>query len=113
MKSYEVLKDTKIIEDNTADALQVKVSTETPVSEYSDGNNTVKGDNLVVTSNAYLSLGALKTRLREIDANLTLLQAERVETQTNIDDITPHIEAAITEILKDPATVDNRVEITP
>lgn len=112
MKTYEVLKDTKIIEDNTADALQVKVSTETPVMEYSDGNNTVKGDNLVVMSNAYLNLGVLKAKLIQLDQELITLQAERDETQANIDAITPHVDQAITEILKDAGAVDNRA-ITP
>ncbi len=112
MKTYEILKDTNIIENNTADALQVKISEETPITEFVSVDGIIKGDNLTKTKISYVNLGNLKTRKLQIDQTIELFQKESQEIEEIISELTPKIDEAIGEILKDPKVEDRRVDTT-
>lgn len=111
MKTYEVIKETKIVDNNTPDALQIKVyeesSGETEIA-LSDGS-VVSGDNLAVKK--FLgtqNLGNLKTRLQEINSLLESLPEEKKRIEEDIAILEPIMEVAIEEILSEPDSVDNR-----
>lgn len=96
----EVIKDTTIIKDNTADSLAVVLTKEEAVTEYetSDGK-IIKGDNLVVEQKEQINLGELKLQLSTVQANIDQLEAKKIELQTLIDSIQPEVDKAISEIL--------------
>ena len=108
MQKIEVLMDTKIIENNTADAVQVKLIEEKPITEYVSGDTTVKGENLVVESTSYANQGNLKAKIAYIDEQIVSLQASKDEAEAMLALISPEIDKAIVEVLKDPTAEDRR-----
>ena len=106
----EVLRDTKIIEENTKDALQVRIENDTVIPETSIdiGGKTVKGTNLIVTDVSYANLGNIKARLLAIDEQIAQLNAEKVSITATKELIEPELDKAIIDILKDPTSEDRR-----
>jgi len=114
--SIEVIKDTKIIEDNTKDSLQVKIENDTIIPEASVevAGHLIKGDNLVVTNVSYANLGNIKARLVAIDEQMAQLSSEKASLLDTQRFIEPELDKAITDILKDPESEDRRnITITP
>lgn len=106
----EVVKDTKIIEENTKDALQVKIEQDRAVSETSitiDGK-IIKGDNLVVTDVSYANLGKIKERLLAIEQEIAQLNLEADSLTATKGLIEPELDKAISDILKEPESMDKR-----
>lgn len=114
--TIEVIKDTKIVEDNTKDSLQVKIENDTVIPEPSVevAGHLIKGDNLVVTKVSYANLGNIKARLIAIDEQMTELNSEKTSLLATQGLIEPELDKAITDILKDPESEDRRnITITP
>lgn len=108
--NIEVIKDTKIIEDNTKDSLQVIIKNDTiiPESSVEVAGNLIKGDNLVLTTSSQVNLGNIKARLMVIDEQISKLNSEKASLLTTQTLIEPEIDKAITDILKDPESADRR-----
>jgi hypothetical protein len=116
--NIEVIKDTKIIENNTKDSLQVKIENDTVIPETSVeiAGHLIKGKNLIVTDVSYANLGNIKARLTEIDEQILKLSSEKTSLLATQGLIEPELDKAITDILKDPTAVDRRTvneEVTP
>lgn len=108
--SIEVIKDTKIVEDNTKESLQVKIANDTAILEPSieiEGQ-LIKGNNLVVTDISYVNLKNIKDRIVAIDEQISALNAERTSLLSTQELIEPELDKAITDILKDPESEDRR-----
>ena len=96
----EVLKDTTVVEDNTADSLAVILTKEEAVTEFTtDDGKVIKGENLIVEEKSSTNLGELKSQISVIQANIDQLELKKLELQTLIDTIQPEIDKAIEEIL--------------
>ena len=110
--SINVIKDTKIIEDNTKDSLAVEISTDTVIqgTEYDTGKEIIKGDNLIRVNKATLNLGSLKEKKSQIENQFISLQGELDEINANIALIEPVLDQAITDILKESESIDNRTK---
>ncbi len=109
-KQINVLVDTNIIEDNTADGLRVVISEETPiVGEFTASDGTiVKGSGLTQTKQTTLTQGDLKTELASINNQIAGLITRQSETQSLLDGVSVAVDTAIVDKLKQPGTVDNR-----
>jgi hypothetical protein len=118
MQTIKLQLDTNIIQDNTGDASPIQIIKETPVDkEITIGDQTIKGDNLVVTSTTQIYLGKVKDRQTEIDqrladinAEIDSLNTEKVANQDLIDSIQPEVDAQLDEAVNNGAT-DERTEI--
>lgn len=110
MKTIEVLKDTLIVEDNTADSLAVLIHDENPVFEYTSPDGAVvKGENLSVVTTSHVTQGALVQRLAELEAQSAEISTQIVELTTLINNsIKPAVNNAIGEILATPGSQDRR-----
>ena len=106
----KILKDTNIIEDNTADSLAAVLTIETPTAEYTAPDGAVvKGDNLIVSRSSNTTQGDLKNKITSLDSQITSLQTEKAEAEALLASISVEIEKAVAEIL-DGGGVDNRAK---
>lgn len=96
----EVLKDTTVVEENTADSLAVILTKEDSVTEYeTDDGKVIKGENLIVEEKSSTNLGVLKSQRDSIQSKIDDLIIEKASVQALIDVVQPEIDKAIEEIL--------------
>jgi hypothetical protein len=99
MNKIEIIKDTNIVEENTADSLAVIITTDTPCETYTtvDGK-IITGTNITVTDTKRTTQKELRDRLEHIDSEIASLQSERDSLSSLLDDVTVKVATAIDEI---------------
>ena len=117
MKTFEVIKDTLVVENNTADNLRVTVITEKPVvDEFVCADGTiVRGGLMSIITKEETTLGGIKARIASVPARRALLQRELAKLEeieadaiTLLGDITTAVDEAIDEIIASPGGEDRR-----
>jgi hypothetical protein len=107
----DVLMDTNIILDGTADSLRIVMTDERDiVGDYDANGKIIRGTGLVEISSSNTTVMGLKEDLVKIEAKKVGLQAElenleqqRIATEKLIFDATPIIDQAIAEAIENGA----------